>query len=170
MMICSGITHRFSKETESEDLERNNNMSKMYKSELSIISNSICYGPEPKESDEVEQHLIIRSDGYVFCSRYAYGGGFGHYKRIGARRIYIDAQSALAVIEKGMELVSHPNMEWFATDIGEWNMVIISDKGKTYKMTGSLLSTDPLGKISDQIREMTGFSYLYVFDGNGINE
>ena len=32
---------------------------------IKLISNNICYGPEPSTTDEVEQHLTISSIGDV---------------------------------------------------------------------------------------------------------
>lgn len=40
---------------------------------IRIISNNICYGPEPSQKDEVEQHLTISANGRVVLSRYNYG-------------------------------------------------------------------------------------------------
>lgn len=51
---------------------------------IKIISNNICYGPEPSPSDEVEQHLTISATGDVWFIGYNYGEGSGNYK-IGRR-------------------------------------------------------------------------------------
>lgn len=38
-----------------------------------LISNNICYGPEPSPNDEVEQHLTISATGDVWFIGYNYG-------------------------------------------------------------------------------------------------
>ena len=45
-----------------------------------LISNNICYGPEPSSNDEVEQHLTISATGDVWFIGYNYGRGFENYK------------------------------------------------------------------------------------------
>ncbi|WP_092564133.1 hypothetical protein [Anaeromicropila populeti] len=45
-----------------------------------IVSNNICYGPEPLPEDEVEQRLTISVSGRVWFTGYKYANGFSKFE------------------------------------------------------------------------------------------
>ena len=55
---------------------------------IRIVSNSIGYGPCPEPNDIVEQHITINSDGRVWFSEYAFGDGFGKYKKAQTKNLF----------------------------------------------------------------------------------
>ncbi len=56
---------------------------------IRIISNNICYGPEPTQKDEVEQHLTISANGRVVLSRYNYGQEPGKYELSSRKKLVL---------------------------------------------------------------------------------
>lgn len=47
---------------------------------IHIVSNNICYGPEPSDTDEVEQHLTIEAGGKIWLTGHSYGDGVGMHQ------------------------------------------------------------------------------------------
>lgn len=135
---------------------------------MRIISNSICYGPCPEPEDEVEQHLTINMDGRVWFSSYAFGEGFGKFKKIKAKNFSIDQSAAAELLNKVAVYFSRENIVPVATDIGYWEMELTNTDGKTYKFQGSLWADFEVDGIdlSDLIRNTLGLPDLFVFDGN----
>ena len=44
------------------------------------MTNVICYGPEPKSNEEVEQRLILNKQGRVWFNSYNFGQAFYSYE------------------------------------------------------------------------------------------
>lgn len=134
---------------------------------LRIISNNICYGPCPAPEDEVEQHLTITADGRVFFSIYAYGLGFGKYKKICTNYSNIGAAKATRILALIDKYFSESPQNCIATDIGTWQMEMIFCDGTVKKADGSLCFcpvTDGI-VITKYIRSVLGLEGLYLFDG-----
>lgn len=133
-----------------------------------IVSNNICYGPPPEPDDEVEQHITINADGRVWFSAYNFSSGFGEHKKARSKIYTIEKSTAAKVLSAIASYFSTDYMEWFATDIGDWNMEITNTEGAAYKFRGSLccdIEVDGVD-LSDMIRDALGMDDLYVFDGN----
>ena len=54
---------------------KNSSIFKGASKKISIVSNNICFGPCPKPTDEVEQHILLNDKGKVEFSSYSYGDG-----------------------------------------------------------------------------------------------
>lgn len=129
-----------------------------------LISNNICYGPEPFPDDEVEQRLSITSGRGIWLTRYRYGGIDDRPRLLGKEKIAADEKTIrniLDVVARNFE--EYDNI--FATDVGSWQAELTNTEGKTITITGSLISESFPG-LSDFIREQLGRNDLFLFDGN----
>lgn len=135
---------------------------------IHIVSNNICYGPEPKPNDEIEQHLTINAEGRVWFSAYIYGGGFRNHKKSRTKSFKIEKTMAKKVLDAFEKYFTGEYEEEFATDIGSWNMELTNTIGKSYSYQGSLCNHFEVDGVdlSDLIREALDMDDLYVFDGN----
>jgi hypothetical protein len=135
---------------------------------MRIISNSICFGPCPEPEDEVEQHLTLNNKGRVWFSSYAYGGGFGRFKKIRAINFSIDQSAATELLEKVAACFGPGYEMQFVTDIGVWDMELTDTNGVIKKFHGSLCANYKVDgtDLSDLIRDTLNLPELYVFDGN----
>lgn len=134
---------------------------------IRIVSNGIGYGPCPKPTDEVEQHITINSDGRVWFSSYAFGEGFGKYEKSQTKNYKIEKAVADNILNKITAYFSDEYDEIFATDIGSWEMEITNTESKAYKFRGSLCANFEVDGVdlSDLIRDSLELDDLYVFDG-----
>lgn len=135
---------------------------------IRIVSNEICYGPCPEPDDEVEQHLTINAEGYVWFSSYILGDIPGKYQKVRSRNFKIDQAVADKIFRAFSSYFSNEYIGVIATDIGDWKMELTNSERKTYHFVGALCSDfDFEGEdLSDLIRDGLGMSDLYVFDGN----
>lgn len=133
-----------------------------------IVSNNICYGPCPEPKDEVEQHLEINAEGRVWFSAYAYGQGFGKHEMSRTKKYIVEKEVAEKVLNAVAVYFSHEYVEFFATDIGDWQMEITNTDDKIFKFSGSLCADFEVDgtDLSDLIRDSLGMDDLYVFDDN----
>lgn len=133
-----------------------------------IVSNNICYGPEPLPTDEVEQHLSISSIGRVWFTAYDYSDGYGKYKI--SRRYQFGISKSIT--NKIMELFSlycnSEPMTPYVTDIGIWEMTITDIEGKEHKFKGSLCGSICVKDIdlSCYLRGHIPIDRLFLFDGD----
>ncbi|MFV0363826.1 MAG: hypothetical protein ACK5LL_12190, partial [Suipraeoptans sp.] len=134
---------------------------------IHIVSNGIGYGPCPKPEDIVEQKVTINSDGRVCYTGYAYGDGYGKYKKAENKNYKIAKETAEDILNKVATYFSNEYDEIYATDIGSWEMEITNTEGKAYKFRGSLCAAFEVDEVdlSDLIRDSLEIDDLYVFDG-----
>ena len=134
---------------------------------IRIVSNDIGYGPCPKPTDEVEQHITINSGGLVWFSSYVFGEDIGKYKKSKVKIYKIEKAVAEDVLNKTATYFSNEYDEVFTTDIGNWKMEITNTEGKAYKFRGSLCDNFEVDGVdlSDLIRDSLQIDDLYVFDG-----
>lgn len=134
---------------------------------MRIVSNGICYGPCPEPDDIVEQRITINSDGQVWYSGYAFGDGYGKYKKAETNNFKIKKETAQNAINKVSKYFSREYEEVFATDIGNWELELTNTEGKVYKFSGSLCAEFEIDGVdlSDLIRDSLDIDDLYVFDG-----
>ena len=132
---------------------------------IKIISNNICYGPKSSPEDEVEQHLIISSDGRVWFTGYNYAGGFGNYKVGRNSQFSIGKLIADKILSLFSQYCIEEPLSCFATDIGEWEMIITDIEQKTYVFKGSLCGGVSAGDVdlTDYIREHISIDDMFVF-------
>ncbi len=134
---------------------------------IRIISNNICYGPEPSQKDEVGQHLTISANGLVVLSRYNYGQEPGKYELSSRKKISITEENAYIILNDIGIYFESNSVDVFTTDMGTWDLVIIGEDGEgTY--SGSLCNSLEVNgdDLSDLIRDILGIENLFVFDGN----
>lgn len=131
-----------------------------------IISNNICYGPQPKPEDEIEQHITINTEGRVWFSAYNFSSGFGEHEKARSKIYKIKKDIAAKVLNNIARYFSTEYIEVFATDIGEWVMEITNTEGEVYKYHGSLIADFEVDGVdlSDMVREALGMYDLYIFD------
>ncbi len=136
-----------------------------------IKSNNISYGPMPAFNDEVEQHVKIYRDGRVQISRFVYGSGIKRHGYIkAAKNVFkIPAEKAAWLLD----LISgyfkdHDQEEWFATDIGDFQITITMEDGTKIRRKGSLNQDFEIGDddLNSIIRETLGVDDLFLFNGH----
>lgn len=135
---------------------------------IRIVSNGMGYGHCPEPNDIVEQHITINSEGLFWFSAYAFGDGFGKYKKAQTKNYKIEKAVAENVLNKVATYFSNEYDEIFATDIGNWELDITNTEGKVYKFSGSLYANFEIDGVdlSDLIRDSLEIEDLYVFDGS----
>lgn len=104
---------------------------------IQIISNSICYGPCPEETDIIEQHLTISVIGKVYFSEYMYGEGFGKYKLRNKKILSISPDSVNIIYKNICKYIDNCLIP-YATDIGMWEMKVRLKKDISFNIKGSM--------------------------------
>lgn len=134
---------------------------------IKIISNNICYGPEPYPTDEVEQHLTVSANGQVCFSSYNYGEEFEENQLGRKNNFSITEENAARILNAVGTYFEDNTINVFATDIGTWNLIITAEDGE-HTYSGSLCSSFEVDGVdlSDLIRDILGIENLFVFDGN----
>ncbi len=136
-----------------------------------IKSNNISYGLMPAFNDEVEQHVKIYRDGRVQISRFVYGSGIKRHGYIKAAKnvFQIPTEKAAWLLD----LISgyfkdHDQEEWFATDIGDFQITITMEDGTKIRRKGSLSQNFEIGDddLNSIIRETLGVDNLFLFNGH----
>lgn len=102
---------------------------------IQLISNNICYGPEPASTDEVEQHLTISSSGRVWFSarnyeQYCARSGFCRKKQVN-----IGTWKA----EFLLQLINGIGETDWVTDCGDFDLTLRFDSGDSKHIYGSLI-------------------------------
>ena len=132
---------------------------------LKLISNSMCYGPCPLPDQEIEQRITITPT-HIWVSRYDYGEGIPYRlrQRFDGRIARDNGDAILKSIEDYFK-----SQEFFipyATDVGDWELILTNEDGENFKFVGSLI---PLGTLLDDIsqdmRERLDMPFLYLFNG-----
>lgn len=136
-----------------------------------IKSNNISYGPMPAFNDEVEQHVKIYRDGRFQITRFVYGSGIKRHGYIKAAKNVFQIP-----IEKAawlLDLISGyfkdlDQEEWFATDIGDFQITITMEDGTKIRRNGSLNQDFEIGDddLNSIIRETLGVDDLFLFNGH----
>ena len=133
---------------------------------VKIISDNICYGPQPLPEDEVEQHLIISATGRVWFTAYKYANGFGQYEICRKQQLTIGEHVTKEILELFLRYINSDQLICFATDVGSWEMTITDTESKTYNFKGSLIGGVTVGNIdlTDYLRKQIPIDNLLVFD------
>ncbi len=132
---------------------------------LKLISNSMCYGPCPMPDQEIEQRITITPT-HIWVSRYDYGEG-NPYKlrqRFDGRIARENGDAILKSIEDYFK--SEECFIPYATDVGDWELMLTNEAGKNYTFFGSLIPLGtPLDDISQDMRKRLDMPFLYLFNG-----
>ena len=132
---------------------------------LKLISNSMCYGPCPLPDQEIEQRITITPT-HIWVSRYDYGEGIPYRlrQRFDGRIARDNGDAILKSIEDYFK--SQECFIPYATDVGDWELILTNEDGENFKFVGSLI---PLGTLLDDIsqdmRERLDMPFLYLFNG-----
>ena len=132
---------------------------------LKLISNSMCYGPCPLPDQEIEQRITITPT-HIWVSRYDYGEGIPYRlrQRFDGRIARDNGDAILKSIEDYFK--SQECFIPYATDVGDWELILTNEDGENFKFVGSLI---PLGTLLDDIsqdmRERLDMPVLYLFNG-----
>lgn len=133
---------------------------------VKIISNNIGYGPEPSPNDEVEQHLTISSTGRIWFTGYNYGGGLSNYIVGRRKQLSIGKNKADDILTLISLYFDNKPLTIFATDIGEWEIIITDTSKNNHKFKGSICGEVTLGDtdLTEYIRKHIPIDSLFVFD------
>lgn len=143
----------------------------MIAEKIIIKSNNISYSPMPAFNDEVEQHVKIYRDGRVQITRFVYGSGVKRHGYVkAAKNIFMIPEEKAAWL---LDLISgyfndHDEEEWFATDIGDFQITITMEDGTKIRRKGSLDQDVEIGddELNSIIRETLGVDDLFLFNGH----
>jgi len=135
---------------------------------MRLISNNWCYGPMPNPEDEIEQHLSVNDKGRVWFSVYAFGELGIRHPKVRSSNYKIEPQEAERLLHIVADYFREPYEEIFATDVGDWKILITNTEGEEFVYKGSLCADLVVRNIdlSDLLRDVLGIDDLYAFDGN----
>ena len=141
----------------------------MSNSSFRLVSNNICYGPEPAITDEVEQYLSVSSSGRVWFSarnysQYSEGRGFCRKKQVN-----IGAWKAGFLNRLVCRFEERPTV----TDCGSFDLQMRFEDGTKRNISGSLIGDDPVPLYGDVNTSLTKLLRRYIpvyglwgFDGS----
>ena len=70
------------------------------------------------------------------------------------------------VIETICQTFYNLNNDWlYVCDVGEWEITFVSSDGKKESYDGSLMASDDLHNLSEEIRKILDMNDLWLFDG-----
>lgn len=115
----------------------------------------------------MEQHLTVSATGDVWFIGYNYGRGFENYKKRREKKLSIEKRKAEHILSLFSQYFFKNPPTLFATDIGQWELIIVDIAGNVHKFKGSLFGEIMVGDIdiTDYIRENIPINNLFVFDG-----
>lgn len=130
-----------------------------------IVSNNISFGPTPLPEDEVEQHLTISAIGRVWFTGYKYANGFDEFEICRRKQFAIGKAAAKEILMLFSKYLNSNPLVWYATDIGQWKMVITDTEGNDYTFKGSLCGRVTVGNtnLTYYLREQIPVDDLLVF-------
>lgn len=132
-----------------------------------IVSNNICYEPEPLSEDEVEQHLTISASGRVWFTGYKYADGFDKFEICRRQQFAIGRSVLKKILEFFSQYLNSDQLVCYATDIGTWEMEITDIERKVYTFRGSLCGGVTVGDVdfTQLLIEYLSINQLFAFDG-----
>lgn len=104
---------------------------------IRIISNNICYGPEPDANDEVEQYLTISSTGRVWFSARDYQQFCDGKNYCRKKQVSIGKWKAEFLFRLILNMQLNPV---FVTDVGSYRIEICYTNGRKDEIHGDLIS------------------------------
>ena len=132
---------------------------------IKLISNGLCYGPCPLADQEIEQRITITPT-HIWVSRYDYGEGMPYKlrQRFDGRIARENGEAILRAV--GDYFKSSDHILPFATDVGEWELILTNENNEEFRFKGSLIPLDTeLDEISSDMRERLDMPFLYLFNG-----
>lgn len=137
-----------------------------------IVSNNISFGPTPLPTDEVEQHITINQEGRVWFSAFTFGerdSWPSKYNKARMKIFKIEIEKAQKILNVLASYFRKEHPDFFATDIGSWDMELVNEEGEKFHYHGSLCTKIIFEDedISDMIRDALEMDDLWVLDGRG---
>lgn len=135
---------------------------------IKLNSNNVSFGLLPRPGLEIEQHITICSDGRVYFSSYSFTEDLNYesVKQSRKKQFKLDPMDATYLVNMIGIYFRDNIIDWFATDIGTWDLEIENDSGEKFEYHGSLcaeLLVD--GKdLSVLIRKYLAMPELFCFD------
>lgn len=110
----------------------------MHIKKITLVSNNICYVPEPAPNDEIEQRLTIDSSGGVCFTGYNYSGGFGSHIATRKMQVNIGEKTAIELLSLFLQYFEGDYSMYSATDVGVLALGKSDFKQHKHKYHGSL--------------------------------
>ena len=130
---------------------------------ISILSYKICYGQKPDREDEVEQQLMITTDGKVSFRAFCFGDGFDQFTEGRKLDCTIEQEQAQIILQSIADLLQSPGMEPDMED-GIWTIQGITQTGETYEKEGALTDVFINGEsLTQKICEKLPIGKLWIF-------
>ncbi len=125
---------------------------------IKLISNNLCYGPEPAPTEEIEQHLTINDKGNVWFSarnyeQYSLSKGFCRKKQLSISKWKVDFLFSL------IDSIEEPD---FVTDCGDYELIINYDDGDSKVIYGSLIGNTVTTSYGSTQVDFTGILRRYI--------
>lgn len=127
---------------------------------------SYAYDKSGKPQHEFEQRLSLSRDGAGRIVCYTYEPK----EMCRDERFAVDRRAASDFFDRLGNYASEydrSELEWPDDDFGEWNLIMENTRRDLFRINGRVCPGIPAfsQEISDQIRELTGLTFLAAFDG-----
>ena len=135
---------------------------------IKLVTNVICYGPEPKPNEEVEQRLTLNKQGRVWFNSYNFGQGFYSFELKSSSRKSVNKEKVNIFFNHIQKYFESEREDGFITDVGEWTLNITYEDGNVVQYIGSIGQGNRVDGIdlSDELRMLMNDKNLFAFDGN----
>lgn len=153
------------------DFNGNSEMPVLFKGKIKslCLTTSPClFWKPPEYGDDLEQYLTINAAGHVKVSRKISGGwGSDKENQTVNERVKISPEDAAKILNRISKYFSKEHEEFFATDIGSWDLKLINTEGEVFRFSETNRCSDhrsALSRVSMLIRKITGLEYILGFD------
>ena len=135
---------------------------------IKLVTNILCYGPEPKPNEEVEQRLTLDKMGRVWFYSYNFGHGFHGFELKSSSRKSVDKEKVNLFFNHLQQYFERERKDCFLTDVGAWTLHITYEDGKVAQYTGSIGQENKVDgmDLSNELRLLMQNKDLFAFDGN----
>ena len=135
---------------------------------MCLMTSPCLFWKPPEYGDDLEQCLTITANGNVKVSR-KISGGWGSDKgnQTVNERVKISPEDAAKILNRISKYFSKEHEEFFATDIGSWDLKLINTEGEVFRFSETNRCSDyrsALSRVSMLIRKITGLEYVLGFD------
>lgn len=136
-----------------------------FATKMRLVSAIDQQGLGQRADEETEQYLTISRSGQIWFSGYGYDENGDHVKLRQFQERISRERANLILASLGFEMAQR-NEQVLGSDMGVWELDLTNEEGETFVSYGELLPDEKqLHIISDDLRQLTGWNSLYVFDG-----
>lgn len=133
--------------------------------QMDLKSRVLCFGPEPCDGEELEQHLVVSADAKGKLTRYIHAGE----ETIRFKTINLNLNITV-VLQLFMYLIMYfgkEQEEVSCKDTGSWELSLTNTDGKVYQYKSDMAKgiDTALDDMSDLMRSGFGIKNLMGFDG-----